>query len=211
MVRNQIHLLQDFENRLISVEVEPDILIEAESLLSGSAVTEVPIKEVLELVDDRCEAIVSVVASLLLELSSDDDESPLSREGVPNKLIQKLFRECHGIEVTMRILGMLFSKVRVLAITTILSFSIGFNQKKCVDFACVRACMRVQGIPVDSVEHDKRFSAVKMMCTYLYRLMKQAVKENITNSMRLFQFMDTIQSHLGKGLSCMQVIVLQRD
>jgi len=99
----------------------------------------------------------------------------------------------------------------VLAITTILSNSIGFNQKKCVDFACVRACMRVQGIPVDSVEHDKRFSAVKMMCTYLYRLMKQVVKENITNSMRLFQFMDTIQSHLGKGLSCMQVIVLQRD
>ena len=73
-------------------------------------------------------------------------------------------------------------------------------------YALVFLC--VQGISVDGVDSNKRFSGLKTITIFLYRLMKQTVKDNITNCMRLFPFMHTIQSHLGKGLSCMQVIYI---
>jgi len=116
--------------------------------------------------------IVGIVKSLLLKMTVDDDDNALSREGNSDSLMQKLVRECQGIEITMSIIEIIFA----------------------------------EGVSADLVEREEKYSHVKLITTHLYRLMKQTVKENNTNAMRLFPFVDTIQSHLGKGISAMQVM-----
>jgi hypothetical protein len=94
----------------ISIFIKPDVLEEAENIL-GSPSASGSIQQVLDIVSERQEQVVGVVSSILLDITEDDDNDPLSREGIPNKLIQKLVRECHGIEVAMNIIRALFSKV----------------------------------------------------------------------------------------------------
>jgi hypothetical protein len=47
---------------------------------------------------------------------------------------------------------------------------------------------------------------IKDVVRHLYRLCKQTIKGNQTNSLRLYPFLTTIQTHQGKGLLCMQVL-----
>jgi hypothetical protein len=170
VVRNQIHLLKEFDARLRSIESgrnsSADLLEAAEAALDARPSDEA----VLDTVADFHEGVVGVVRHLLLDITQDDNEDVLSREGIPNKLTQKLLRECHGIEVVMSVLRELFKSVNP-----------------------------------DEVDAD-RYSKVKEVAVILYRLMKQSVKDNITNSMRLLPFLSIIASHLGKGLSAMQVL-----
>ena len=177
LVRNQIRLLQDLDQRLQNlkqVQSKEDYLDQAEALIDADS-SHPPsgsVKQTLDIVSEFHAAVLGVVSSLLIELTEDDVEDVLSREGIANKEAQKLVRECHGIEVTMSIIRALYDT----------------------------------GISPDWVESDKRYAQVKDITCYLYRLMKQSIKNNITNSMRLFPFISVLESHLGKGLSCMQVL-----
>ena len=176
LVRNQIKLLKELDQRLQrlkQVQSKEDYLDKAEALLADSSHPPPgSVRQTLDIVSEFHAAVLGVVSALLIDLTEDDVEDVLSREGIPNKEAQKLVRECHGIEVTMSIIRALYDT----------------------------------GISPNWVESDKRYAQVKDITCYLYRLMKQSIKNNITNSMRLFPFISIIESHLGKGLSCMQVL-----
>lgn len=175
-IRKQINVLQELEKRLKDVKSKDDYLDEAEAeVLTDAGRAQIPsgsVQQTLNIVSDLHEVVLGVVSSLLMDLTEDDVEDVLAREGMPNKEAQKLVRECYGIEVTMSILEALYST----------------------------------GIDPDWLGSGKQYAKVKEMTCYLYRLMKQTIKSNVTNSIRLFPFMSTISSHLGKGLSCMQVL-----
>ena len=175
-VRDQINVLKHFQHLLMAVtSMSPDPVhdfLEEIGIRMDTSVT--PDARILDIVVAQQDIIVNVVTNMLMELSHDDDDDPLSREGMSNRLVQKLVRECQGIEVTMSIIKMLTTKNA--------------------------------GIDVDLIATDRRLSGIKTVATYLYRFMKQTIRENITNCKRLYLHVDTILSHLGKGLSCMQVV-----
>jgi len=165
-IRDRMNVLRYLESLLIPVKKH-----------GGSGVSASPEpapQELLELVSTQQDVIINVISSMLLELTMDDDLDPLSREGVPNKLVQKLVREAGGLECAMSIIKMLTSKER--------------------------------GIDIKLISDDKKLSGIKDLVTYLYRFVKQTIKDNITNCKHLYQFISTILSHLGKGLSTMPVL-----
>ena len=117
-VRNQINLLKEFDARLRSIESEgdstADVVEAAEAALNhvyegGFARTSA--EAVLDVVADFHEGVVGVVSHLLRDMTQDDNEDVLSREGIPNTLAQKLLRECHGIELVMSIVRELFKGI----------------------------------------------------------------------------------------------------
>ena len=127
---------------------------------------------VVALFDERRHTLVAVVRSLLLELTEDGEMNVMSREGRPNKELQKRLREARAIDIAMGIISLPFEK----------------------------------GFTADMVAHEKSNMCIKDVICHLYRLMKQSIKGNKTNSLKLFRFLKTIQAHLGKGFSCMQVL-----
>ena len=127
---------------------------------------------ILAIFDDRQHVIVAVVRSLLLEVTEDSELNVMSREGQPNKEMQKRLREAQTINITMAIISLPFDN----------------------------------GLKVDTVANDKSYISVKNVICFLYRLMKQTVKGNKTNSLKLLPFLETIEGHLGKGFACMQVL-----
>ena len=50
-------------------------------------------------------------------------------------------------------------------------------------------------------QHDARFGKVHEIIVLMYRLLKQMAKGDSRNSWALYQWLDLIKSHLGKGLS----------
>ena len=81
-----------------------------------------PCVQVLQVTEDMYDVVQPTLRRLVLSCTMDVDTNPMSREGAPNRLMQKLLRENDAIHLVMAIIALPFQKVPELLVPgTILS------------------------------------------------------------------------------------------
>ena len=68
------------------------------------------VEKVLKTTANCYENVKKTLERLVLNATFDEDTNPMSRDGPPNRLLQKLLRELQAIETIMRMIQLPFDK-----------------------------------------------------------------------------------------------------
>ena len=76
-----------------------------------------PCVQVLQVTEEMYDVVQPTLRRLVLSCTMDVDTNPMSREGAPNRLMQKLLRENDAIHLVMAIIALPFQKVPELRVS----------------------------------------------------------------------------------------------
>jgi len=127
---------------------------------------------VLQVIEKNHDQVSRTLRRLVLNCTMDSDTNPLSREGEPNRLMQKLLREQHAIHIVMRLIALPFQKGLCLS-------------------WCKAKDPRLR----------KTTNIITLMYRLMKQMVKGDGSGG-RNSWELFKHIDLIKSHLGSGLAC---------
>ena len=138
----------------------------------------------VKLCDDWYSTIESTLTSMILEVSLGDDMDPFTRDGPPNRWMQKVLRELNAISILVHLLQAPFDKG--------------------VSHETIATGKSVDQLPA--------FRNILHLSNLAFRLLQQMVKGDNASAQQLFWFWKHDQhnsplNHLGKGVNSAGCII----
>ena len=154
-----------------------------------------PCVQVLQVTEDMYDVVQPTLRRLVLSCTMDVDTNPMSREGAPNRLMQKLLRENDAIHLVMAIIALPFQKVPELLVPGTILFSrkqvSGRYRKNWHAGNTLNASFVPQGLGVEWFAHRdvgkprSPLKKIKEILELLYRLMKQVALKGLEPSVEM--------------------------
>ena len=126
---------------------------------------------VFAVVDECYDGLLRVLRTLIVNCTYDSNPDPMSRDGKPNKLMQKLLRELGFITLLVDVLGL-----------------------------PVQRGVSLEELSMPNPEEKENVARLVHLMNLFYRLLKQMAKENLRNSRVLYTHLNLFRSHLGRGV-----------
>lgn len=149
------------------------------SRLPGQAIA-----DMVKLCNDWYSTVESTLTSMILEVSLGDDMDPFTRDGPPNRWMQKVSRELNAVSILVHLLQTPFDK--------------GVSHE-----------MKATGKSMDQLPLFRNVLHLSNLC---FRLLQQMMKGDHASARQLFWFWQNDQhnsplNHLGKGINAAGCII----